>query len=169
MHTSIHSGSCPQSHPSPSNTLWFIPSPISLYGSSLMKGRSDGLVTSMAPPLAYQIGNKGDQHQTSQSCSNNDGDNHLVLVHLTLLSYRHNRQSRRLRCANKMTVFFPFNTTLLIWMQHVNVPAGLVNCISDLFQYRVRLHFISSSSLIIHSETSYGCVQLSPAASDFSF
>lgn len=47
--------------------------------------RLDRLVSSMALLPAYEVGNEDDQHQPSKRRANNDGNKHLVLIHLTLL------------------------------------------------------------------------------------
>lgn len=49
--------------------------------------RLDCLVSSVALLPAYKVCNEDNQHQPSKGCANNDGNKHLVLVHLTLLRW----------------------------------------------------------------------------------
>lgn len=48
--------------------------------------RSDGLVAGVAPLPADEVGHQHDQDQAGQGCSHYDGDQHVVLVQLALLS-----------------------------------------------------------------------------------
>lgn len=47
--------------------------------------RLDGLVSSVALLPAYEISDEDDQHQPSKRRADDDGNKHLVLIHLTLL------------------------------------------------------------------------------------
>ena len=46
----------------------------------------DGLVTSVAPLPADEVGHKDDEDQAGQGRSHYDGDQHVIHVQLTLLS-----------------------------------------------------------------------------------
>lgn len=48
--------------------------------------RSDGLVACVTPLAANQVGHEHDEHQAGERSANNDGNQHVVLVQLTLLS-----------------------------------------------------------------------------------
>lgn len=45
----------------------------------------DGLVASVAPLPADKVGQEHNEDQTGQSCTNDDGDQHVVFIQLALL------------------------------------------------------------------------------------
>lgn len=53
---------------------------------NLKEVTSDGLITSVAPLPANEVSQEHDEDEARQSCSDDDGDQHVVFVQLALLS-----------------------------------------------------------------------------------
>lgn len=51
-----------------------------------MREGLDGLVASMAPLPADKVGQEHNEDQTSQGCTNDDWDQHVIFIQLALLS-----------------------------------------------------------------------------------
>lgn len=58
---------------------------------------SDGLVTSMAPLPADEVGDQDDEDQAGQGGAHDDGDQHVILVQLTLLGWGRRREGEEWR------------------------------------------------------------------------
>lgn len=62
---------------------------------SMTVGFLDGLVAGVAPLPANEVGQEHDEHQAGQGRAHDDGDQHVVLVQLTLLGWKKQEATRR--------------------------------------------------------------------------